>query len=61
MKRGDIVEWLEPMSDNEKHEAFRVVEDRGDRVLVEDIRSHYRIQPTFVYAAADLKVRWKSE
>jgi hypothetical protein len=61
MKRGDIVEWLDPLTEDETTEAFRVVELRGDRVLVEDIHSHYNIRPTFAYEVADLKVRWKSE
>jgi len=58
MKRGDIVEWAGPLTDDEKLEAFRVLEVRGDRVLVEMVPNYFRIAPTFVYDVADLEVRW---
>lgn len=34
MKAGDIVKYKECMSEGEEKVEFRVVEDRGDRVLI---------------------------
>lgn len=61
MKRGDIVEWLDPLSDDETLEVFRVLEVRGDRVLVEDAVWPCRITPTYQYNVSDLRVRQSAQ
>jgi hypothetical protein len=50
---GQIVKFVAPVSDNERHERFKVLELRGPRVLVEFV-CDMSIRPTFVYLAADL-------
>lgn len=51
---GDVVEFVSP-TEEERGDWFRVVEMRGDRVLVELGGWAGRIAPTFVYPVADLK------
>ena len=56
MKEKDIVKFKEP-SDEEKDALMVVLEMRGDRVLVSDLRfAEWAIPPTNVYAVADLEV-----
>ena len=50
---GDRVRFAECMSDSEADERFTVIEDRGDRVLVECINTMH-IRPTMVYLKTDL-------
>ncbi len=52
-KVGDKVRFLQPSSDDESGERFRVLELRENRVLVEAI-CDMRVKPTFVYLACDL-------
>jgi hypothetical protein len=52
-KVGDMVRFLQPLSDDEASERFRVLELRGDRILVEAI-CDMQVKPTFVYPARDL-------
>lgn len=54
-KVGDIVKFRSPNADESADSRMRVVELRGDRVLVQD-QSHagMLITPTAVYLIADL-------
>lgn len=61
MNVGDIVVFRNPHED-EKGDTFRVLEDRGDRVLVEDASEFwdgYTIRPTHVYLKAELKKEYE--
>jgi hypothetical protein len=51
---GDVVEFVEPTAD-EMGTLFRVVELRGERVLVELSGWVGSIAPTFVYRADELR------
>ena len=58
MQAGDLVRWKQPQGD-EIQDLFRVLEMRGNRVLVEmaDERfADWKIKPTSVYWEADLEV-----
>lgn len=55
MKAGDTVKLVTPMPDESGLERFRVLEMRGDRVLVEFI-CDLRIPPTYVYPTTDVEV-----
>ncbi len=55
MKAGDTVKLVTPMPDESGSERFRVLEMRGDRVLVEFI-CDLRIPPTYVYPVTDIEV-----
>lgn len=48
-----IVRFANPTTDAEVAETFKVLEPRGDRVLVEAV-CNLTIKPTFVYLVADL-------
>jgi hypothetical protein len=56
MRVGDIVVWADAMTGAEERERFRVVELRGERVLVAMAEWGGRIVPTFVYLRAELQV-----
>lgn len=57
MKEKDIVKFKEPIIDDEKKALMVVIEMRGDRVLVSDLRfSNWSIPPTDVFAVSDLIV-----
>lgn len=56
MKAKDIVKFKEP-SDEEKDALMVVLEMRGDRVLVSDLRfAEWAVPPTDVYAVNELEV-----
>lgn len=55
IKPGDTVKFLSPLTDEEAHERFVVIEHRGPRILVEAV-CDMRVKPTFVYEVADLTV-----
>lgn len=55
MKQNDLVAFKNPEPD-EKDLIFKVIELRGDRVLVQSTSEAYLIKPTFVYLQSDLKV-----
>ena len=56
MKAKDIVKFSKP-SDEEKDALMVVLEMRGERVLVSDLRfAKWAIPPTDVYAVSDLEV-----
>lgn len=60
MKAKDVVKFKEP-SDEEKDALMVVLEMRGDRVLVSDLRfAEWAVPPTDVYAASDLEVAQES-
>lgn len=54
MKAGDIVKFSAPTGDFETRARFRVLEVRGERLLVELVDSRFSIAPTSVYLAEDL-------
>jgi hypothetical protein len=55
MKAKDIVKFKEPVSDEEKEALMVVIEMRGDRALVSDLRfSNWSVPPTDVYAVSEL-------
>lgn len=56
MNVGQIVKFREVLEAGDEVARFKVVELRGDRVLVEDANAarDWSITPTFVYAAAEL-------
>jgi hypothetical protein len=54
MRTGQVVKFAAPTTPDEAAERFRVLEDRGDRVLVEFI-CDLAIAPTYVYPVADLR------
>lgn len=56
MRPGDIVMFLQPLSDSEKVERYEVIEDRGNRVLVRYINASMKIVPTYVFCKNELKV-----
>ena len=56
MKPGDMVKVKDPYDENEANGRYEVVELRGERVLLRDLRSPYPIKPTFVYLVSDLVV-----
>ena len=51
---GDLVKFATPMERGDEQAMFRVVELRGERVLVADADSTSPIVPTCVYLATDL-------
>lgn len=53
IKKGSKVKFKQPESDEEKNLVFIVLEDNGDRVLVE-AQVDMGIKPTFVYLKKDL-------
>jgi hypothetical protein len=59
VKVGDTVEFAHPGPDevgkDGKQIPMKVLEDRGDRILVEDQISGFNIKPTHVVSKADLK------
>lgn len=57
---GQIVKFVAPLSDDERQERFKVLEPRGERVLVEFV-CDMRIRPTFVYLAADLVAEQRTD
>lgn len=57
MKSKDIVKFKEPANEEEEKSLMVVIEMRGNRVLVSDLRfSDWRIHPTDVYSKSDLEV-----
>ena len=59
MQPGDVVKFASPFDAAEATHRFRVVELRGDRVLVQCTDSTFRswwIKPRSVYLVADLLV-----
>lgn len=60
MKANDIVTFKNPIAEdfdkNGKLVSFKVIEMRGERVLVESLNDTYAIKPTCVYLVADLVV-----
>ena len=56
MKKGDLVRFKVAMEPGEERLVMRVVEMRGERVLVECLVEGLRILPTAVYPVADLVV-----
>ena len=56
MKTGDLVKFKEAMEPGEERLVMRVIEMRGDRVLVECLVEGLHILPTSVYPVADLVV-----
>ncbi len=55
MKVGDTVKMVEPTPDESGLERFRVLELRGDRVLVEFI-CDLPIPPTYVFQVSEVEV-----
>lgn len=55
MKAGDTVKMVNPTPDESGSERFRVLELRGDRVVVEYI-CDLRIPPTYVYPTVDVEL-----
>jgi hypothetical protein len=55
VKVGDTVKMVSPTPDETGTERFRVLELRGDRVLVEFV-CDLRIPPTYVYPTSDVEV-----
>ncbi len=56
MKEGDMVKFREPMEPGEERLVMRVIEMRGDRVLVECLVDGMMLLPQSVYSVADLVV-----
>lgn len=57
MKEKDIVKFKNPLDEDEKDALMVVVEMRGDRVLVIDLRfSNWTAPPSDVYTISDLEV-----
>jgi hypothetical protein len=57
MKSEDIVKFKELANGEEKEALMVVLEMRGDRVLVSDLRfSGWGVPPTNVYPLSDLEV-----
>ena len=57
MKSKDIVKFKEPANEEEENSLMVVLEMRGNRVLVSDLRfSDWNIPPTDVYSESDLEV-----
>ena len=55
MKTGDKVKFTFPLDEREKESVMEVLELRGERVLVTDLRfEKERIKPTFVFLMSDL-------
>jgi hypothetical protein len=54
---GTVVKLRKPMPDEDPRQTYKVLEDRGGRVLVEGKAgfSKWTIKPTFVFAVGDLK------
>lgn len=55
MKVGDTVKMVQPTPDESGLERFRVLELRGDRVLVEFL-CDLRVPPTYVFPLSDVEV-----
>jgi hypothetical protein len=53
IKKGSIVKFKDPESEDEKKLRMKVLEDNGDRVLVEALVD-MTIKPTYVYLKKDL-------
>ena len=51
---GDIVKMTETLPDEDGNERYRVLELRGDRVLVGFICADLSIPPTYVFPLRDL-------
>lgn len=57
MKEKDIVKFREPISGDEKTALMVVIEMRGERVLVSDLRfTNWGVPPTTAYLVKDLEV-----
>lgn len=55
MKPGTVVQFKEPLNEEERRERFLVLEDREERLLVQDLAlAHWPIPPTAVYRKSDL-------
>lgn len=52
-RTGQMVKFAMPLTPDEASERFTVLEDRGERLLVEFI-CDMPIAPTFVYLSADM-------
>ena len=52
------VRFKHPENEDEAFQIFRVLEDRGDRLLVEPLQGFkdWEIRPTFVYQKSDVEV-----
>jgi hypothetical protein len=49
-----ILKFFNPSDDEESKLRFKLLENRGNRVLVELICDDQQLKPTFVYLAKDL-------
>jgi len=57
MKEKDVVKFKDPINEDEKNALMVVVEMRGERVLVRDLRfADWGIPPTDAYLVTDLEV-----
>lgn len=54
MLPGEVVRFVAPATAAEGLETFRILEVRGDRMLVTPVTSALAVAPTFVYLASDL-------
>lgn len=53
MKPGTVVQFKEPLNEEERKERFLVLEDNGDRLLLGDLAlSHWPIPPTICCRAS---------
>jgi hypothetical protein len=61
MIEKDVVKFKEPINEDEKEALMVVLEMRGDRALVSDLRfSDWSVSPTDVYPVTDLEVVYDS-
>ena len=60
-KAGQVVRFAHPETKAEAAERFRVIEMRGERVLVTPTDSDMAIPPTFSYLATDLTAEEEEE
>lgn len=58
MQPNQVVKFKAPADADEAQERFKVLEDRGERVLVEGVTGfdEWAIKPTFVYQVDELEV-----
>jgi hypothetical protein len=62
MKAKDVVKFKEPVNDEERDALMVIIEMRGDRALVADLRfSNWDLPPTDVYSVNDLEVVTKAD
>ncbi len=56
MAQVKILKWIYPIDQTEKDERFLLLEDLGNRYLVQPMDFPHPIKPTFVYSSDEMEI-----